>query len=74
MQHLGDVHGPPLAPVRRSNSENPVPKLVVFCFCKEGDSVYLLIRNERGMYFNIAIPDIQKLLVNSSSTRLVPLV
>ncbi len=42
VQHLRDVHRSPLARVSRSNSKNSVPKLVVFCFCEEGHSVYLL--------------------------------
>src|SRR6266436_3261485 len=42
VQRLRDVHRSPSARASRSNSENPVPKLVVFCFCEEGHSVCLL--------------------------------
>src|ERR1700758_4230112 len=42
VQHLRHVHRSPLAWISRSDSKNSVPKLIVFCFCEEGHSVYLL--------------------------------
>jgi hypothetical protein len=42
MQHLGDAHRSPLARISWSDPKNPVPELVMFGFCEEGHSVYLL--------------------------------